>query len=137
HARPVAGVMARLATTQRPPVFASVSLLAASLLLQPGPVRVVQVAPDALGPTPACIAAGAWHGDLYVPDGLWNMPIVHPQGHWRMPTVAPETLAPLPNVLAPGAVIPIGHWDSEIEASAIDVDRLVSGLKQLLATPPT
>jgi hypothetical protein len=34
-------------------------------------------------------------------------------------------------------VIPLGHWDSNVEADAIDVDRLVSGFKQLLTTPPT
>ena len=129
--------MARLATAQRPPVLASVCLFAAAVLLQPGPARVVQVAPDPLGAAPPCLAAGAWHGDLYVPDGLWNMPVVHPQGQWRMPTIGPGQLAPVPNVLAPGAVIPLGHWDPDVEAKAIDVDSLVSGLKSLLATPPT
>jgi hypothetical protein len=54
-----------------------------------------------------------------------------------MPTITPEGLAPLPNVLAPGAVIPLGHWESNVEADAIDVDRLVSGFKQLLTTPAT
>jgi hypothetical protein len=129
--------MARFATAPRPPVLTSLCLFAAALFLQPGPGRVVQVAPEPLAPAPPCLAAGAWHGDLYVPDGLWNMPVVQPQGHWRMPTISPGTVAPMPNVLAPGAVIPLGHWDSEVEASAIDVDSLVSGLKHLLATPAT
>jgi hypothetical protein len=129
--------MARLAITQRPPVLSSLCLLAAALLLEPGPARLVQVAPDPLGSGPPCLASGVWHGDLYVPDGLWSMPVLHPQGHWRMPNVDPGSLAPVPNVLAPGAVIPVGHWDSTVEADAIDVDRLVSGFKQLLTTPPT
>ena len=129
--------MARFAITQRPPVLSSLCLLAAALLLEPGSVRVVQVAPDPLGAAPPCLASGVWHGDLYVPDGLWNMPVLQPKGHWRMPTIAPGALAPVPNVLAPGSVIPLGHWDSDVEADAIDVDRLVSGFKRLLSTPAT
>ena len=68
--------MARFAITQRPPVLSSLCLLAAALLLEPGPTRVVQVAPDPLGAAPPCLASGVWHGDLYVPDGLWNMPVL-------------------------------------------------------------
>ena len=129
--------MARFAITQRPPVLSSLCLLAAALLLEPGPTRIVQVAPDPLAAAPPCTVAGTWHGDLLVPDGLWSMPVLHPRGQWRMPLVDPGAAAPLPNVLAPGAVIPLGHWDSNIEADAIDVDRLVSGFKTLLSTPPT
>ncbi|MEO6775330.1 MAG: hypothetical protein ABI467_20370 [Kofleriaceae bacterium] len=103
-------------------MFASLCLLAAALLLEPAAVRVIQVAPDALGPAPARIVAGGWHGELYVPEGLWTMPVVHPQGHWRMPTMVPEALVPMPNVFAPGA-------------GTIDVDQLVSGFKQLLTAP--
>ena len=57
--------MARFAITQRPPVLSSLCLLAAALLLEPGPARVVQVAPDPLGSGPPCLASGVWHGDLY------------------------------------------------------------------------
>lgn len=129
--------MARIAIAPRPPVLSSLCLLAAALLLEPGPARVVQVPPDPLGGSPPCMVAGTWHGDLLVPDGLWNMPVLHPQGRWRTPLIDPGGLAPLPNVLAPGAVIPLGHWDADVEANAIDVDRLVSGFKQLLSTPAT
>lgn len=129
--------MARIAITQRPPVLASLCLLAGALLLDPGATRVVQVAPEPLGARPPCFVAGTWHGDLLVPDGLWNMPVLHPEGRWRTPMIDPGGAAPVPNVLAPGAVIPLGHWDSSVAAQALDVDRLVSGLKALLTTPAT
>ena len=129
--------MARIAIAPRPPVLSSLCLLAAAVLLEPRSTRVVQLAPDPLGEPPPCMVAGTWHGDLLVPDGLWNMPVLHPQGHWRTPLIDPGALAPLPNVLAPGAVIPLGHWDSDVEGEMIDVDRLVSALKHLLRTPAT
>jgi hypothetical protein len=108
--------MARIATTQRPPIVATLGMFAFAVLLGPRPVGPIE--PEPMGPTPKCIVAGERHGELYFPDHGWmsQMPTVVPLGHWTMP------------ILPPGVPLP---------GDTIDVDTLVSGLKRLLVTPRT
>jgi len=108
--------MARIATTQRPPIVATLGLFVYVVLLQPRPVSPVE--PTPMGPTPKCVVAGERHGELYYPPHEWmsQMPTAVPLGHWTMPIFPPGT--PLPG-------------------DTIDVDKLVSGLKRLLVTPHT
>jgi len=101
--------MARLASSHRPPILASLCLAAGAILLGPPP----PVAVEAMGPAPACIVQGERHGEIIVPMGPWNTPVVKPDGHWNMPIFGYEG-PPL-----------------------IDVDRLVSGLKRMFDTPRT
>jgi hypothetical protein len=103
--------MAPIATTQRPPIVATLGLFAFAVLLGPHPVGPIE--PTPMGPTPKCVVAGERHGELYYPDPAWTsqMPTVVPLGHWTMPILPPR--------------------------GTIDVDTLVSGLKRLLVTPHT
>jgi len=109
--------MARIATTQRPPIITTLGLFGYTLLLVPHPVGSIE--PTPLGPTPKCVVAGERHGELYYPDHTWmsQMPTIAPLGHWTTPILPPST--PLPG------------------DDTIDVDTLVSGLKRLLITPHT
>ncbi len=101
--------MTRHAIRQRPPIFASLSLLgllgALTLLAPHSATRV------AMGPAGKCPVHGERFGELLVPSGTWDMPVASPHGRFNMPIFGQRTSEPM-----------------------FDVDAVVSALKHL-ATP--